>query len=222
MTRYATPTTAAEWAVRHADGYHGDYAAILARNRDSYQPRPNRLSLFSFDPADKIIVDIGCGGGWDVADCVANGASRVYGVEIDQSLIVLAERSFQELVVPPDKYRFVCAAAYELATVLPSADIIYSMAVFMHTPLAEAEEYLSLISAKLTAEGKAYLQFYQVNGRTTFNHIGNNRTETVPDVYLDQQIENVGLQLVRKDYPRNPGMEPVWTLYTCQPQKTTA
>jgi predicted TPR repeat methyltransferase len=213
MTDFAQPSSIALWNGLHKEGYHGDYASVLARNRISYKSSADRLCRFPFDPAGKVVIDIGCGGGWHMADCIANEAKMVYGVEIDQGIIEKATRSFQELEVPAEKYRFVCSATESLREVLPKADVIYSQAVFMHMPFGEVVDYLRLIAAKLN--GTAYLQFYQKDGFTTFHAIATHHPVCLADSGVDATIEASGLQLVRKDYPRGPELEPVWTFYTC-------
>lgn len=218
MTDFADTASIELWHGLHQKGYHGDYASILARNRMSYRPNQDkaaRLCRFPFTAEGKVILDIGCGGGWHMADCIANGAKKVYGIEIDPFLLGMAEQSFRELNVSENAYQFLCAVTEDLWTILPQADVIYSVAVFMHMPFQEVEEYFRLIVDKLLPNGVAFLQFYQVDGVTTFRAVADRPTVLIPDAAVDRALDATGLQLVRKDYPRQPDMEPVWTYYTC-------
>lgn len=219
MTVFANSTSVAEWTDRHRGRYHGDYEAILARNRLSYRARPEEadqpLCRFSFNPTDKVIIDIGCGGGWHMADCLANGARSVYGVELNATLIEMATASFRELEIPPERYRFLCAATTDIHAELPTADVIYSIAAFMHMPYAEVLAYLRLISDKLSPTALAYLQFYQVEGRTSFHVIEPHRGVSIADEELDRALLDSGLIVKNKVYPRSSDMEPVWTYYVC-------
>lgn len=209
---FAEPSSTTLWRELHAKEYHGTYEAILERNRRSYHRHDRRLCQFSFDPSGKTIIDLGCGGGWHMLDCIASGANIVYGVEIDQGIIDAAERSFRELGVPEEKYRFLCAATADLAYDLPEADVIYSIAMFMHIPWQEIRAYISLIAHKL--KGTAYLQFYQEHGCTTVSDIAGRKPEYMRDVDLDCFLESCGLRIADKEYPREPDMLPVWTYYS--------
>ncbi len=206
------------WRERHYDDYHGTYEKIHERNQGSYSKGHDykRICMFEFGPAGKRLVDLGCGGGPYALDCIANGAEHVYCLEIDQQIIDHASRSFRELEVPEDKYDFMrVPAGVEIAP--GSIDIVYCMAVFMHIPLCEVQAYLCWIHRVLADEGEAHLQFHQVDGTTLFRSDGiPEHSYRIPDNSVDAILEEAGLTITDKEYPRDENLEPVWTLYKCK------
>lgn len=205
------------WDDYHANEYHGNYKHIHERNQTAMEWRdnPRRASMFAFDPNGKVIVDIGCGGGWFAIDCIVNGAAKVYCLEINQPIIDMARRSFAELCIPEDAYEFVLIDG-KWAPPEP-VDVVYCMAVFMHIPVSEFANYLRLIHDCLKPGGEAHLQFWQQDGKTMFHNDGKPNHETrLLDTEVDAMIANAGLRLREKHYPRGEGLEPVWTFYVLE------
>ena len=205
------------WRLRHQRGYHGKFEDIHVRNTGVWTHEedtwtPQLFHMFHFDPAGKVVFDVGAGGGWYALECIRAGAKKVYCLEIDARLIKQAERSFRELGVPEEAYQFVNISDEEASAALPTADIIYCLTVFQHIPYRLVEGYFRWIACKLSSGGEAHLQLHRLDGLTTF---------------LDSRervsIENVGVSLERAGLcvvgsPRlveGENIKPVWWIYVC-------
>lgn len=207
------------WRGLHKDGYHHK---VAERNRAIWSgeanPQDGPVDLFRFDPAGKVVFDIGCGGGWFVLDCIKRGATAAYGFEVDGGLLRLARDSFSSLGVPTEKYMLLDLASYQI-TKLPQADIIYSLAVFMHLPFWQACRQFRWIAEHLAPGGEAHLQFYQSgNGRTMFwggLAITPHGGDDVSDVRLHHELDRAGLKVIGKHLAEGPGILPVWQMYRC-------
>ena len=208
-----------EWQSLHDNGYHKN---IHGRNLAVWTwpgGAPNGPStLFGFDPVGKVVFDIGCGGGWHMLDCLRKGAPEVHGFEVDKSLIDRAWESFEKLGIPFRQYSFKCVDELDDME-LPKADIIYSLATFMHIPFWQACSWFRWIARNLALGGEAHLQFYQAgNGRTMF--WGGLATsppcgDDVSDVRLHHELDRAGLRVIGKHLAEGPGILPVWQMYRC-------
>ena len=204
-----------EWDALHRKAYHGDYEQTLNRNRFNWQWQGyalnpvRRSSLFEFDPAGKVIFDLGCGGGWFMADCLHNGAEKVYGFEIDTELISIARRSFQELGILPERFEFIDIS--KPLPELPQADLAYCMTLFMHIPHWQGLRYFQWLYEILKPGGEAHLQFHQVDDVTMFN---NNR-DNISRIRLENELTQTGFTITRRFLAEGEGIKPVWQFYTC-------
>ena len=220
LSMVAGQDSTALWDGRHQEKYHGTYTERLdlIRKALAYRGMGLRMSLFRFDPTGKQIVDIGCGTGRHIVDCIANGAEHVYGLEINQPLINRTWQTFQELHVPPRRYDLLLVPE-DVNIPSDTIDIVYCLAVFMHIPLCEVRAYLLWIREILVAGGEAHLQFHQEDGRTLFRSDGHpDHPYTIPDDTVDAMIEEAGLKVTEKQYPRGEELVPVWTFYVCKPK----
>ncbi len=208
----------AEWNRLHEAGYHGDEEKIrnysrnvLGKPKDSL----NRASLFRFDPEDKAVVDLGCGGGWFMADCLANGVRMIHGIEVNDSLLAMARRSFQALGMDEDRYRF------HNTLVMPpleDIDIVYCVAVFMHLPFWQAGRYFRWIHQVLRPGGEAHVQFYQPRDKnwTMFYDgfvgapVGGDHVSTVR---MENELSRAGFEIMDKFLAEGDGVLPVWQMY---------
>jgi len=210
----------AEWGRLHHASYHGTYKKTHTRNSNIWEAKTidclNRISLLRFDPKGKIIFDVGCGGGWFMLDCLINGAKEVIGFEIDSKLIKRATRSFQKLGVQSSLYSFIDLSAP--AQALPKADIVYSVAVFMHIPFWQAVRYFQWIYETLVPGGEAHLQFNQGHDflETKFwCGTTEGRVDSVSTIRLDHELERAGLIIESKHLAEGEGVLPVWQMYRC-------
>ncbi len=202
------------WKKRHEGQYHGDYATIHARNAGAYSAGCGELDtamLFDFDPRDKTILDIGCGGGWQLADYLRRGAEKVYGVEVDWYLLHQIEESFQDLEIPPYQYELLHTDDKWPDVV----DIVTCLTVFMHIPLETCEAYWDWTAKHLRPDGEAYFQFWQWENQTLFYSDGTDREFKMLSTKVDKLLEKHGLRIKKKRYPRHHSLKPVWTYYTC-------
>jgi SAM-dependent methyltransferase len=209
-----------EWTRLHQGGYHGLYNKILERNWRVKNDTPidpwNRASLFKFNPAGKVVVDLACGGGWFMLDCLINGAQKVIGVEINDALIEQARRSFRELAIPETSYEFLNIA--DLPPDFPRVDLVYCVAMFMHIPFWQAVRYFQWIHEALIPGGEAHLQFHQVDGAgmTMFwDGTTEGKGDSVSTIRLDHELERAGLIIKEKRLAEGAGVLPVWQLYRC-------
>lgn len=213
-----------EWARLYEDGgYHGGYESIHLRNKGAWSrgrtDPVNRESLFRFDPSGKVIFDVACGGGWFMLDCIANGAKRVIGFDIDGKLLGDAGRSFRELGIDKDLYDFFNLADFDSQSAkggYGQADIIYCLAMFMHVPFWQACRYFRWIHRSLAADGEAHLQFYQAPGddETMFwNGIIGSNGDNVTTVRLHNELERAGFTILDRHLAEGKGVLPVWQMY---------
>lgn len=203
----------AEWSQKHQEGYHGDYEKVLERNQGVWLTNridpENRLSLFKFDPAGKVVFDLGCGGGWHMLDCLVNGARLVVGFEVDQGLIDKAEQSYREIGVPEDKYRFVNLYPDGIPA-LPMADLVYSVALFQHLPWWQARRLMEAFQAVVKEGGEAYYQFYQDGDPYTMFL---NNQDRITTVWMENELARMGYDLVDKRLAEGVNVLPVWQMY---------
>ena len=207
-----------DWDRLHDAGYHGDCWEIRDKIK-AVMNKPKsvttRASLFKFDPTGKTVVDLGCGGGWFMADCIKNGAAIVHGIEVNEGLLEMGRQAFQASGVDQDRYRF-----HNVLTMprLSDIDIVYSVAVFMHLPFWQACKYFEWINRILAPNGEAHLQFYQQAGenRTMFRDgfVGaQHGGDHVTTVRLDNEFERAGLVIMDKRLAEGEGVLPVWQMY---------
>jgi len=204
------------WRLRHQRKYHGSYESIHERNTASWTHgddswTPQLFHMFRFDPTDKVLFDVGAGGGWYALECLRAGARKVYCLEIDDRIIRQAKRSFQALGVSEEAYQFVNIATEGVAA-LPQADIIYCLTVFQHIPYRLAEGYFRWMAERLTPEGEAHLQFHQREELTTFL----DSRERIANANLETALRRAGLRVTQP--PRlvaGENIKPVWYIYVC-------
>jgi len=215
------------WDGLHEAGYHGQYCDIHERNTRYWEKSPKvfaelrRACLFSFDPRDRVIYDVACGGGWYMLDCIVNGAARVIGLEMGQPLVSMARASFRELGVPDDRYQLIdLFESPNGPTGLPKADIIYCLAMLMHIPFWQACRYFRWMRQSVAPAGEVHLQFYRQPGSTTTMfwdgfkgavHGGDH----VSNIRLHHELERAGLKVVETHVADAP--LPVWEMYRCVP-----
>lgn len=215
------PRAVSEWEGLHDGGYHKN---VHGRNLAVWTwpgEAPNGPSgLFGFDPAGKTVFDIGCGGGWHMLDCLRKGAEYVAGMEVDRDLISRAIRSFNKLEIPPQKWMFWSLGDLgHIHNDSPKADIIYSLAMFMHISFWQACSWFRWIARNLAPGGEAHLQFYQAGdgmtmfwgGLPTCPHGG----DDVLTVRMEHELDRAGLRILGKHLAVGPGMLPVWQMYRC-------
>jgi SAM-dependent methyltransferase len=209
-----------EWDKMHQAGYHGLYDNTLERNLAVKNNAPldpwNRASLFKFNPAGKTIVDLACGGGWFMLDCLINGAQKVIGVEINDMLIEQAQRSFWELAIPKTSYEFLNIA--DLSQDFTQVDMVYCMAMFMHIPFWQSVRFFQWVYSILKPGGEAHLQFYQSDGAWTTKFwcgTTEGKNDSVSTIRLDHELERAGLTIKEKRLAQGVGVLPVWQLYRC-------
>jgi len=208
-------TTEAYWGPLHRDGYHGDYESIHTRNQRAYRTGAAHgvepETLFRFDPKDKLVCDIGAGGGWDAAACLGAGAAMVYCLEVNDHLIEMGRTSLCKLGVCPVRFRWIDVRVDDMEA-LPRFHIIYSRAVFMHLPLPLVESYWSWTTRHLKPDGETHFQLFQVDGHTEFH----NAAVRMPDAEAERRMADCGLVITERREIRHPHMEPVWTIYECK------
>jgi SAM-dependent methyltransferase len=208
-----------EWSDKHQNAYHGTEDEILEVNRAVWitaQKDPeHRMSLFKFDPRDKVVFDFGCGKGEYLLDCIINGAKLAVGFEVDQGLIDMVEHSFQEIGVPEDKYRLVNLVPNGIPN-LPMADLVYSVAVWMHLPWWQAKRYFEVVHSLIKEGGEAHFQFYQKwDGGTMFL----NGEDSITTVQLENELDRIGFEKVAQHLAVGHNVLPVWQMYRLRKKK---
>ena len=203
------------WHKHHVNDYHGERDEIHKRNTNSYSSGASPEHPFGFIAKGKTIVDLGCGPGWYSLSCIKNGAKKVYCLDVDRNLLDIAQWSFDKLEVPRESYEFICLDGSQPDITEP-VDIVFCLAVFMHIPLAQVRSYLAWICSIMPDDGKAYLQFYQNYGHTTFNCIAEETPQKIMDRSVDMLFLEAGLRVLSKEFPTDQVQYSVWTYYTCE------
>jgi hypothetical protein len=205
-----------EWGSLHSRMYHGSYEDILARNKVVWHStyggsELKRINLFHMDVKDKVVCDIGAGGGWFGLECLKKGAKKVYLMEIDQTLISHMEDSFTRLGVPKDQYEIINIGDNDLMQNIPiKFDIVYCMAVFMHIKFWQGQAWFNWISKNTQAGSEVHFQFYQTNKTTMFW----NGLDSVTNIRMEHELEKVGLRIIDITPINEEGMvSDVWYIY---------
>lgn len=110
---------------------------------------------------DKVVLEIGSGGGWYIAQCIKRGSSLAIGLEISDNIINNAEEAFKHHKI--DNYKF-----YEipnvnseyLSVVEEKVDIIFEITVFQHIAKSITKDYLKNANKILKSDGYLVCQFY--------------------------------------------------------------
>lgn len=202
------------WNILHGYDYHGNYETIHTRNKNIIDNNnidsKQRACLFRFDPAGKVVFDIGCGSGSYMLDCIINGASRVYGFEVSVRLIDSATRSYKTLGIDPDKYRFIHIV--NDPAVDQMADVIYCLAVFMHLHWWQNKRYMQWFRESLNDDGDVFIQTYQKDGL----NMCYNGNDNVLAITFERELEKNGFDIVNDSWYFGDTDYPLWHLYHCK------
>jgi cyclopropane fatty-acyl-phospholipid synthase-like methyltransferase len=153
-----------KWEKLHENSYHPSVEGAIARIIDAkkkdiwlFDEWSNMLQM-ELNVQDKTVLEIGCGGGWYLAQMLYRGASKVIGFEISLSILNKVKTTFNTLNL----------TGYELyevneqyLKVLPekSVDIIFEITVFQHIAEKVTRNYLKASKSVLKGDGVFLCQF---------------------------------------------------------------
>ncbi len=158
------PLQKPKWEKLHNKNYHPSPEQIIERVTNAKKKNIwlfddwSKILQMKLDVKNKIVLEIGCGGGWYLVQMLYRGASKVIGFEISQSVINKAKAVFNALNL--DNYEL-----YEVderyLSVLPakSVDIIFEITVFQHVSEEVTRNYLITSKSLLKDEGLFICQF---------------------------------------------------------------
>lgn len=155
----------AKWDALHAQNYHPNVAGIIERiekNRSGETP-----SLFSqwegilntkLPVKDKVVLEIGHGGGWYLAQQLQQGAKFVIGLEINDVINNKTKQVFNHFGINEYKLYEVDDTCFDC--VKEKVDIIFSITVFQHIHMDLTENYFATAHKILNKNGYIVCQFY--------------------------------------------------------------
>lgn len=106
----------------------------------------------------KDVLEIGCGGGWYLAQALKEGARAVVGFEAADNIVRAASAAFDQLGLGPYKF---CRVDERYLDALPrgSIDVAFSKTVFQHINPKATAAYLRTVPGTLRSEGYCLFQF---------------------------------------------------------------
>ena len=152
------------WRKMQLSNYHPDIDGVIDRIKNDIA---NNNSLFKtwgeyldedINIKDKVVLEIGHGGGWWLSQMLRNGAKLVIGVEICEEINNKSERVFGYFGYKD--YKFYETDERCLDVVKEKVDVIFEITVFQHTGIEIAKKYLETSKNILNEDGVLYLQFF--------------------------------------------------------------
>ena len=152
-----------KWEIIQAENRSGTQEQINQRVRETLN---RNISIFDdfenffkrkFPLKDRVIVEIGCGGGWWLATPIKRGAQAI-GFDVSKEILTRAQTAFQLLGLK--NYKFYEADSRCLSILEPSSvDYIFEITVFQHIDPEVTRRYLETAHDVLKNDGSTVLQF---------------------------------------------------------------
>ena len=214
-----------KWELLHAEGYHPSVEGIinlineLESRNEWFIEKWSKLISKNIDTHGKTILEIGCGGGWYLAQLLNHGAKKVIGFDVSGVVLEKAKMAFEKLNLK--NYEF-----YEVddkyLDILPrkSVDIVFEDQVFQHIVPKVTVKYFESSKKILTDEGYLLCQFL-MNEKDPLKMPWVKNSEGI--VYYTHNevcdlVESAGLKVIRYenlDWQNEKGS--YWRLYLITP-----
>lgn len=164
---------------------------------------------------DKTVLEIGFGGGWYLAQALAEGAQMVYGFEAADNVIRSTSDAFDRLGLGP--YKFYMVDQRYLGALPPaSIDVAFSITVFQHINPQATLNYLHTVSGALADGGYCLFQFVlnEKNPVKNSNTPGKEGAVAYTKAELDRMVLKAGLRtVVYAETWRDTGSGNYWAWY---------
>lgn len=153
-----------KWRKLHENKYHPSIEKIIERINEH---KSQNIWLFKeweqilnmqLPVQDKIVLEIGCGGGWYLAQMLYQGAKKVIGIEIDKTIIDKANEAFKNLGLKNYDFHEIDESFFNFIP-SKSVDVVYEMTVFQHIFKEITLKYLQDTSRILKDDGIMLAQF---------------------------------------------------------------
>ncbi len=167
---------------------------------------------------DKTVLEIGCGGGWYLAQMLDLGAKKVIGIEIEESIIEKSEEVFKRLELQNYEFHMIDENFFNF---LPSrsVDMVIEITVFQHILEEITLRYMKETSKILKKDGMMLSQFllndsnpvkkssWRKEGHMVYSH------NEVLEIAKESDLEVIRYG----DYEWTDGRGSLWRVYLFKP-----
>jgi ubiquinone/menaquinone biosynthesis C-methylase UbiE len=209
-------TIAIIWDKLHEKGYHPSVEEALnlvktLANGWRMGEWENLLGM-EIPVKGKTVLEIGCGGGWYLAQMLQHGASRAIGFEVTNVIIEKAKALMDALNLKAEFYQ----VDERYLDVLPpkSVDIIYQLTVFQHISEEATKAYIQSARRVLKDDGLFINQFLMNDKMNVKNAYAKNKEGIV--YYSESEIKELikDYSIVKQGkYAWTDKNESYWMLY---------
>lgn len=163
----------------------------------------------------KVVMEIGFGGGWYLAQALKGGARGVYGFEVADNIVRAASAAFDRLGVGPHKF-YKVDKRYLDALPRDSVDVAFSKTVFQHINPRGTAAYLRTVPGTLRDSGYCLFQFLmnEKNPARNSNAPDDEGVVSYTKAEADAMVSSAGLHtLVYAETWRDAGNGNYWAWY---------
>lgn len=164
LVPHIDPLQKSTWRKLHGADYCPPVPQIIERITEARRKNSwlfdewSRILQTDLDVKGKVVMEIGFGGGWYLAQMLYRGASRVVGFEISQSVIQKATAALEALHL--NSHQLYEVNKEYLNILSPhTIDLIYEITVFQHVPKSVTKGYLSTAKRVMKEKGQFICQF---------------------------------------------------------------
>jgi cyclopropane fatty-acyl-phospholipid synthase-like methyltransferase len=209
-----------KWAKLHDKDYHPKVDGIVERVEEFKKQDKwivdewEKFFGIKIPVKDKVIMEIGFGGGWYLAQMLYKNAAKVIGIEIHDSIIQRARQAFDKLGL--SNYEFLeIDERYFKDISEKSVDVIFEITVFQHILKNLTVTYLQESKRILKEDGIFIAQFLM----NDYNPIKSPSTKKEGIMYYShdeilEMIKQSGFTVDKfADYEWSDGKGSYWRIY---------
>ena len=217
-----------KWETLHRNGYHPSIEEAM--KLVNYYPEgkgwifedwSKRLQM-DIDVTDKVVLEIGFGGGWYLAQNLQHGASKVLGFEASTTAIEKARSLLEALHL--NKYELYKVDENYLDVLPPySVDLIFQVTVFQHITEEATRNYLKSATRVLRRDGRFISQFLMNESMHYKDPYGKGKKEGIVYYSEKEVLEmlhecNCSIQK-QADHTWTDENRSYWRYYVLEPKK---